>query len=72
MDYDEIHVESLVLDESFQRYCLGADQTAKNYWEDWLANHPDKKTEFFKARELYTILNGGNDLLNFERDRVVF
>ena len=72
MDYDEIHVESLVLDESFQRYCLGADQTAKNYWEDWLANHPDKKTEFFKARELYTILNGGNDLLNFERDRVAF
>jgi len=72
MDYDDIQVERLVIDESFQRYCLGIDKSANEYWEGWLLENPARKEEFFKAKELYLILNGGINALNFEKDKAVF
>jgi transmembrane sensor len=72
MDFDDIKAENLVLDESFQRYCLGTDQSAKDYWENWLDENQDKRLEFSKAQELYTILNGNNSSKSLRKDRDLF
>src|SRR5688500_14902163 len=72
MDQVEFTVESLVLNESFQRYCLDIDEADKLYWEGWLETNPDRKVDFFKAKELYAVLNGGNQALDFEKNKAAF
>lgn len=72
MDYEEINAESLVMNEEFQRFCLGMDESAIEYWENWLEKNPDKKEEFFRAKELFSILNGGNNSQTIQKDRAVF
>lgn len=72
MDQDVFTVESLVLNESFQRYCLGNGEADIAYWEEWLKQNPGKTKEFFKAKELYSVLNGGNHALDFEKHKAVF
>jgi transmembrane sensor len=72
MDYEDINAESLVMDDRFQRFCLGIDESAKEYWENWLEKNPGKKEEFYKAKELFSILNGGINSQNVQKDREVF
>ncbi|RPD40871.1 FecR family protein [Chitinophaga barathri] len=50
-------VEDFVCDESFQRYCLGTDQSATDFWENWIKEHPDASAEIAGARELFSMLN---------------
>src|SRR5690349_2900867 len=72
MDQEEMNAESLMLDDSFRRYCLGNDQAARKYWESWLSDHADKTAEFFKAKELCQVLNGNNRSFDFEKDKAIF
>src|SRR5687768_14752866 len=49
--------EDFVCDESFQRYCLGTDQSAIDFWENWIKEHPDASAEVAEARQLFSLLN---------------
>ncbi|WP_346318769.1 FecR domain-containing protein [Chitinophaga sp. YIM B06452] len=52
------NAEDFVCDESFQRYCLGTDQSAIDYWENWIMEHPGASGEIAEARKMFSMLNG--------------
>ncbi len=52
------NAEDFVCDESFQRYCLGTDQSAIDHWENWIMEHPEASGEIAGARKLFSMLNG--------------
>jgi transmembrane sensor len=72
MDYDQFQAEDLLTDESFLRYCLGTDDKARIFWENWLQNHPGKQDEVIRAKQIYSIINGGNSKQSFEMDKAKF
>lgn len=49
--------EDFVCDESFQRYCLGTDPSAVDFWENWIKEHPHASGEIAEARKLFSLLN---------------
>jgi ferric-dicitrate binding protein FerR (iron transport regulator) len=49
--------EDFVCDESFQRYCLGMDPSAIDFWENWIREHPAASGEIAEARRLFALLN---------------
>lgn len=51
------NVEDFVCDESFQRFCLGTDQSAIDFWENWMFKHPEAAAEVAEARKLFFMLN---------------
>lgn len=57
MDHQNHTVEDLVCDESFQRYCLGAEEEAIRYWENWIRNNPDKQGLVQEAEQLIQIIS---------------
>lgn len=57
MDHQNYTVEDLICDESFQRYCLGADENAISYWESWINTHPDKLALAREAEQLIHIIS---------------
>lgn len=52
------NVEDFVCDETFQLYCLGTDQSAIDYWENWIKEHPGASGEIAEARKIFSMLNG--------------
>jgi transmembrane sensor len=52
------NAEDFVCDESFQRYCLGTDQSAIDHWESWIMEHPEAAGEIAEARKIFSMLNG--------------
>ncbi len=52
------NAEDFVCDESFQRYCLGTDQSAIDHWESWIMEHPEASGEIAEARKIFSMLNG--------------
>ncbi|HEX5153572.1 MAG TPA: FecR family protein [Parafilimonas sp.] len=72
MLYENYTVEDFLLDASFQKYCLGADDEAILFWKEWISVHPQKKEEIEKARELYFILNGNHTNEQFVKHREKF
>lgn len=58
MQYTDYAAEDFLLDESFRNYCLGKHEKDVNFWEAWIAAHPEKYDEVKQARELYFLLNG--------------
>ncbi|HWJ29220.1 MAG TPA: hypothetical protein VNS32_21955, partial [Flavisolibacter sp.] len=69
MDHEEIKAEDLVMEESFRQYCLGHTESARMYWENWLAEHPACHEEFLKAKQLFYIINGNHSDLSFKKDQ---
>ncbi|MBO9150979.1 FecR family protein [Chitinophaga sp. GCM10012297] len=51
------NAEDFVCDESFQRYCLGTDPSATDFWENWIKEHPEASGEITEARKLFSMLN---------------
>ena len=72
MDHEEIKAEDLVMEESFRQYCLGHTESARMYWENWLAEHPACHEEFLKAKQLFYIINGNHSDLSFKKDQEAF
>lgn len=66
MDNEDIKAEDLLMDESFQRYCLGLSTADSDYWEAWQAIHPQSETEFLKAKQLFFVLNGRHTAATFK------
>lgn len=51
------NAEDFVCDESFQRYCLGTDPSATDFWENWIKAHPAASSEIAAAKKLFSVLN---------------
>lgn len=51
------NAEDFVCDESFQRYCLGTDPSATDFWENWIKAHPAASGEIAAAKKLFSVLN---------------
>jgi len=49
--------EDFVCDESFQRYCLGTDPSAVNFWENWIRENAAASGEIAEAKRLFALLN---------------
>ncbi|SEW55016.1 FecR family protein [Chitinophaga arvensicola] len=64
MNFQEYEVIDFACDESFQRYCLEADDRDLHFWENWLTQHPEKRLTVQEAREIVMILSAkqGNRL----------
>ena len=54
--YRSYHAADFALDERFQRWVLQADPEAADFWEQWLAKHPDQQTKIEEARQLLLAL----------------
>lgn len=50
MDFSSYSVRDFVLTESFQKWILDPDEETKNFWEDWLRQHPEKAETITEAR----------------------
>ncbi len=72
MDHLEYEVEDFLCDVSFQQYCLGTDDGAIVYWQNWIKVHPEKTTRFENARKLYFELNGNTTARHFNADYTSF
>ena len=57
MDYQNYTVEDFVCDESFQRYCLGNDPSAIQFWESWIKDNPEKNGTVGEAARLFEVIS---------------
>lgn len=72
MDYSNFKAADFVMDESFQKYCLGTNNADDNFWTNWIKENPLQQKEFNTARDLYRILNGHLTSLDFKKDEAAF
>jgi hypothetical protein len=70
LNFDEYKAEDFLLDETFQRFCIGTDQIAIDFWSNWLRKHPEKLIEISQAKELYLLLNGNHTAESFQKDKI--
>lgn len=72
MDYKVYQAQDFLLDESFQKFCLGTDQEQVSFWETWIRLNPEKHKEIQQAKNMYYVLNGNNTQETFYDDQKVF
>jgi transmembrane sensor len=53
MPHTHYSLDDFLLDESFQAYAAGTDAQAVRYWQQWLAEHPEKQPD---AQQAHTLL----------------
>lgn len=66
MDHQFNAAEDFLLDDSFLRYCIGIDEQDIAYWEKWIADHPHKRADVARARQIFDIINGRQGRLDEE------
>ena len=55
---DYSHFEDYILDDSFREFVEGKPKESVDFWNSWISDHPEKKEEINKARDvLNTLLN---------------
>jgi transmembrane sensor len=69
MDQNFNVAEDFLLDDSFLRYCMGSDERDIQYWEKWIADNPEKRTAFDRARKTFDVVNGQQGRLDVEVNR---
>ncbi|RPE12817.1 FecR family protein [Chitinophaga lutea] len=69
MEHQYHNAEDFLLDDSFLRYRMGVDKEAVQYWEGWLAAHPEKQPAFEEACRIFEVLNGRQGRLDIEVSR---
>ena len=55
-NYLHYTAEELAADESFRAYYLSADPAAVSFWQQWIAQHPEKEEEVSEAIALLDVL----------------
>lgn len=61
-------LEDFVLDDSFREYVTQSNSVSVNYWQEWIANHPEEEASVSRAKEvLITLLN--NNKFRFSSDK---
>lgn len=51
-------VEDFLIDNTFQSYCAEENAQCVQYWEKYIASHPEQQETILKAKRLYHILAG--------------
>ncbi|MDR6568919.1 DUF4974 domain-containing protein [Chitinophaga ginsengisegetis] len=69
MDHQFNVADDFLLDDSFLRYCIGINENDVQYWEKWIAENPDKRPAFDRARRIFDIVNGQQGRLDVEVNR---
>lgn len=72
MNYAAFRVEDLILDESFQNYCLAKNKDDLDFWSQWIKENPGKSIMVDQAKELYLSLIGNHSAEQFESDKKNF
>ena len=52
MDFSDYSARDFVLDEFFQEWILDPDEKTTAFWEDWIAENPDKADVVDEARQV--------------------
>ncbi len=56
-DYTTYKAEDLLMDEGFLDYCKGNNAEAVQFWENFLAAHPEMQAEVDNAKRLYQLVS---------------
>lgn len=56
MNYAAYTTEDFLADESFQSFVIGSDPAAVQFWHTWIAEHPERESEFNEAVALLQLL----------------
>lgn len=56
MKYTSYSEEDFLMDEYFQKWVLDQDTMSANFWENWIASHPEKKETIEKAANLIRLM----------------
>lgn len=64
MKYIHYNVDDFVKDEYFQKWVLENDGMTSNFWNNWIAKHPEKKSIIEEAKELILLLDFDDDQLS--------
>ncbi len=68
MKYTNYTEENFVMDEYFQKWILDDDSAARNFWENWLNENPDKRNLVENAARFIRMINftGSDELFENE------
>ena len=66
MNQDFNVAEDFLLNDSFLRYCMGLSQSDIQYWEQWIAENPEKLAAFDRARKTVDVVNGQQGRVDVE------
>ncbi|MEO8110758.1 MAG: FecR domain-containing protein [Ginsengibacter sp.] len=72
MNYHDCDIEDLILDPSFQNYCLGRNERDEMFWRSWILANPDHHEKIEQATKLYFLLSGNNTAPQFRKDKQAF
>ena len=61
-DYNNI--EDFLIDDTFQKYCSGENNSCIQYWEQYIVNHPEQLETIQHAKRLYQVLVGNKPAVN--------
>ena len=50
--YEQFNASDFVIDDAFLKHYLSPTDASKAFWENWLANHPEKKATWLEAQQL--------------------
>lgn len=64
IDRSQFNAEDFLVDSTFQQYCAGSDKLCSEYWEKYIAAHPEQANVIAEARKLHFILSGNKRPLN--------
>ncbi|GAA0554563.1 FecR domain-containing protein [Chitinophaga japonensis] len=59
MTFRDFTIEEFLQDPVFRKWVLEQDAEAANFWSAWQRQHPDKREELDKAREMLLLIGGG-------------
>lgn len=62
-DYEYFSIEDFVWDDDFRKWVLQPDAASEQYWNAWLAAHPNRKEEIEKAADIIKLLAAGEGKL---------
>ena len=61
MGYENYNVEDFIQDKEFNRWIKSPNSDNKNFWENWMACHPEKSQSIALAREVLLSVNYQNE-----------
>ncbi|RNL87751.1 FecR family protein [Sinomicrobium pectinilyticum] len=71
MTYKDYSSEDFAKDHYFQKWVLEKDTITANFWDNWLAQHPEKKEVVETARDMVRLLaRDEDDPTPYEKDRI--
>ena len=70
MEYSSFLPEDFICDQSFQDFCLGANEKDIMFWKKWITDNPEKKNDVEKAIQIVGMLNANQGSLTEQKNIV--